>query len=252
MYTEAPHAGGWHDGYTNAALRMAEQLPNCRALVGPWSHNWPDTVTPGPNIAFMDECRHFWDQHLRGAAGEGAEQWAETPRVRWYQCRGELPPGPRVLRWPGSWQRGASARGDTSATFTLGSGGSLDNGAGAEQPRLSPPVTVDFSGTGDLVLQPEAQLMHGCCRHRGAVLRRVALLRRPRPGGGPAQRGAAPRLLALRPAAAAAARVRAARGGAQLQRRHGDRARVRGAVPRDERRGRGLQAGHLGRGQHER
>ena len=125
MYTEAPHAGGWHDGYTNAALRMAEQLPNCRALVGPWSHNWPDTVTPGPNIAFMDECRHFWDQHLRGAAGEGAEQWAETPRVRWYQCRG-----------------------DTSATFTLGSGGSLDTGAGTEQPRLSPPVTVDFSGTG--------------------------------------------------------------------------------------------------------
>ena len=62
--------GGWHDGYTNAALRMSHCLPNCRAIIGPWAHNWPDTVTPGPNIAFMDECLLFWDQHLKSEVSE--------------------------------------------------------------------------------------------------------------------------------------------------------------------------------------
>ena len=26
--------GGWHDGYTNAALRLADRLPDCRAVIG--------------------------------------------------------------------------------------------------------------------------------------------------------------------------------------------------------------------------
>ena len=57
--------GGWHDGYTNAAFRLAERLPNCRTVIGPWSHNWPDTAVPGPNIAYMDECLQFWTEHLK-------------------------------------------------------------------------------------------------------------------------------------------------------------------------------------------
>ena len=57
--------GGWHDGYTNAAFRLAEKLPNCRTVVGPWSHNWPDTAVPGPNLAYLDECLQFWTEHLK-------------------------------------------------------------------------------------------------------------------------------------------------------------------------------------------
>ena len=43
--------GGWHDGYRDAALRLARDWPHCRALVGPWSHEWPDTAVPGPNVS---------------------------------------------------------------------------------------------------------------------------------------------------------------------------------------------------------
>ena len=44
--------GGWHDMYSNAVFRMVEKLPNCRGLIGPWSHEWPDISTPGPQVRF--------------------------------------------------------------------------------------------------------------------------------------------------------------------------------------------------------
>ena len=42
--------GGWADAYTNAVFRMNENLSNFRGVVGPWSHEWPDTAVPGPNV----------------------------------------------------------------------------------------------------------------------------------------------------------------------------------------------------------
>jgi len=46
--------GGWADGYTNTPFRLAtvkdRQIAKCRALIGPWSHEWPDTAIPGPNV----------------------------------------------------------------------------------------------------------------------------------------------------------------------------------------------------------
>ena len=42
--------GGWHDMYSNAVFRMVEKLPNCRGIIGPWSHNWPDEAVPGPQV----------------------------------------------------------------------------------------------------------------------------------------------------------------------------------------------------------
>lgn len=44
---------GWADGYTNPVFRMLEKLPDARALVGPWSHEWPDEATPGPQIGYL-------------------------------------------------------------------------------------------------------------------------------------------------------------------------------------------------------
>ena len=72
--------GGWHDGYTNAAFRLAERLPNCRTVLGPWAHNWPDTAVPGPNIAYLDECLQFWTEHLKQE--EVRLSWASLPSLR--------------------------------------------------------------------------------------------------------------------------------------------------------------------------
>ena len=105
--------GGWHDGYTNAALRLADRLPDCRAVIGPWSHNWPDTALPGPNIPFMDQCLQFWTEHLKEE--EVSLPWSSVPGLVWWQCRGEVRPGPRVETWPGQWQ--ARRRGQAGETL---------------------------------------------------------------------------------------------------------------------------------------
>ncbi len=59
--------GGWADGYTNAVLRMLENL-NCprKGLIGPWGHKYPHFAVPGPRIGFLQECLRWWDQHLKG------------------------------------------------------------------------------------------------------------------------------------------------------------------------------------------
>ena len=85
-----------------SSLRLAEKLPNCRTVLGPWSHNWPDTAVPGPNMAYMDECLQFWTEHLKEK--EVRLSWSSLPSLRWWQCRGEIPPGPTVSTWPGLWQ----------------------------------------------------------------------------------------------------------------------------------------------------
>lgn len=62
--------GGWADGYTNAVGRTLAGLNEagvpCRALIGPWSHGWPQVSEPGPRIGFLQECVGWWDHWLRG------------------------------------------------------------------------------------------------------------------------------------------------------------------------------------------
>ena len=133
--------GGWHDAYTRPALRMAHTLPRCRTLVGPWSHNWPDTAVPGPNIGYMDECLGWWDAHLKGS-GE-----MEGPKVRWFQALGVERPGPWVEKWRGHWQQGEASEGAKVVTYSLGPGGRLVEGAGGV---MSESVVVPFSGEAGL------------------------------------------------------------------------------------------------------
>ncbi len=90
--------GGWHDAYTNAVFRMVDRLKNVKALIGPWSHMWPDVATPGPNIGFMTECLHFWNKHLKGKQSQKV-----TPKLTWFQCHGEVAPCPKIDAWPGYW-----------------------------------------------------------------------------------------------------------------------------------------------------
>merc|ERR1719228_3147971 len=135
--------GGWHDGYTNCALRMAQTLPQCQAIVGPWSHNWPDEAVPGPNIGFMDECLQYWDQHLKGLD----RGYDKKPKVRWYLCNGILPPGPSVTSWPGQWQAGVKSQGSEAVTLALSDNHKLVRGEG----KMEKPLSISFSGSAGLM-----------------------------------------------------------------------------------------------------
>ena len=74
--------GGLADGYTNAPLRMADSLNEAsRILIGPWSHDWPDTSAPGPRIDFLGECLRWWKAHL-GADDGALEEVKRLPRLR--------------------------------------------------------------------------------------------------------------------------------------------------------------------------
>lgn len=59
--------GGWIDGYTNAVLRMLENLPGpAKGLIGPWAHEYPEVAEPGPRIGFLQECLRWFDEWLKG------------------------------------------------------------------------------------------------------------------------------------------------------------------------------------------
>jgi len=90
---------GWADGYTNAAMRMAEQMPEaCRVLVGPWAHTYPHLARPGPQVGFLQEAVKWWDRWLK-EVDNGIEQ---LPRVRlWLQDA--VPPAPSYSVRDGQW-----------------------------------------------------------------------------------------------------------------------------------------------------
>ena len=58
--------GGYSDAYVSAAFRMAGLLnENCRAVIGPWSHQWPDVSVPGPSIDYLSLCLKWWNAYLK-------------------------------------------------------------------------------------------------------------------------------------------------------------------------------------------
>ncbi len=58
---------GWADWYHSPLLRIfaSVKTPH-RALIGPWSHEWPDRAFPGPNIDWDREALRWFDRHLKG------------------------------------------------------------------------------------------------------------------------------------------------------------------------------------------
>ena len=91
--------GGWADGYTNAVLRFVQGYRGVgKALIGPWAHWWPQDITPGPTIGFLQECLRWWDRWLKGI-----DNGIETePRVRAFMqepWRPEDANEPRDGRW---------------------------------------------------------------------------------------------------------------------------------------------------------
>lgn len=92
-------ASGWADGYSNAIFRMLEHLevPR-RALIGPWSHIYPDFGTPGPAIGFLQEVVRWLDHWLKGR-DNGVDQ--DPPLRVWMQD--SVPPHPTYEHRPGRW-----------------------------------------------------------------------------------------------------------------------------------------------------
>lgn len=92
-------ASGWADGYSNAVLRLAGNLPGpCKGLIGPWSHKYPYQGEPGPAIGFLQECLRWWDQWLKGEETGVAQD--PTLRV-WMQD--SVPPTTSYGHRPGRW-----------------------------------------------------------------------------------------------------------------------------------------------------
>jgi predicted acyl esterase len=59
--------GGWCDWYPDDMLGVYSRL-RCpkRALIGPWTHNYPENGWPLPRINDRYECLRWFDRHLKG------------------------------------------------------------------------------------------------------------------------------------------------------------------------------------------
>ena len=58
---------GWGDLYVNAVPRLLENLKvPCRAISGPWAHQFPHLATPGPAMDFLGEALRWWNHWLKG------------------------------------------------------------------------------------------------------------------------------------------------------------------------------------------
>ena len=91
--------GGWHDGYRNTISHLVENVAApVKSIVGPWIHKYPHYAGPQPAIGFLQECKRWWDQYLKGD-DKGVEQ---EPAYRAYLMDSVAP-----KRWldarPGRW-----------------------------------------------------------------------------------------------------------------------------------------------------
>ena len=91
--------GGWADAYRNAVFRLMEGLPGPRkALIGPWSHTYPEDGVPGPAIGFLQEALRWWDYWLKGLDTGIMDE----PLLRvWMQE--SIEPRPYYPERPGRW-----------------------------------------------------------------------------------------------------------------------------------------------------
>ncbi len=91
--------GGWADPYSNTILRMMSEL-SCprKALIGPWSHEYPQRALPGPQIGFAQECLRWWDYWLKGIDNRIMDE----PMIRVWMPE-SVTPKTHYLERPGRW-----------------------------------------------------------------------------------------------------------------------------------------------------
>ncbi|MEZ4711062.1 MAG: CocE/NonD family hydrolase [Caldilineaceae bacterium] len=92
--------GGWHDGYTNAVLRMMERCTAPRkAIIGNWVHQLPDYGYPGPTLDWLHEMVRFFDYWLKGEQNGVMDE----PALTWFR-REYTEPEPFPALLDGDWQ----------------------------------------------------------------------------------------------------------------------------------------------------
>jgi len=86
---------GWADWYNTPMLGIFAQLKGKvprRALIGPWSHQWPQIALPGPRIDWEHEALRWWDYWLKGIDTGIMEEPPLTLFVREYSTPQTLIP----------------------------------------------------------------------------------------------------------------------------------------------------------------
>lgn len=95
--------GGWMDSYVDPVFRMLERCTAPRrAIVGNWSHEFPDDGYPGPALDWHHEMIRFFDHWLKGKSNGVMDE----PALTWFQ-RDAAPPEAFPAKWPGRWRAAA-------------------------------------------------------------------------------------------------------------------------------------------------
>ena len=91
--------GGWVDPYNEMIPRLLESLEvPSKALIGPWTHGYPQPAAPGPGLEWAFEEVRWWRHWLCGEATgvmDGPRVWAFLAE----QSPIEAAPGPMTGRW---------------------------------------------------------------------------------------------------------------------------------------------------------
>jgi hypothetical protein len=91
---------GMLDDYTDYIPWILENMDvPMKAVMGPWTHSWPDNTVPGPNIEWRREVVRWWDYWLKGKDTGILEE----PRFAVY-VRDSHPPDVRLKTTPGHWR----------------------------------------------------------------------------------------------------------------------------------------------------
>jgi hypothetical protein len=119
------------DGYRDTIPRLLVELKSpVRAIVGPWGHDYPHDVSPGPAIEWRDLGVRWWDQWLKGReTGVMSEPKLAVYMRHWY------PPDPGLTDVPGEWrnEKNWPPQGQNITAFYLES----DHSLGAQPAAIS-------------------------------------------------------------------------------------------------------------------
>lgn len=94
------HIGGWYDGYRDSLPRMLENVDApVKAMIGPWSHTFPNNPYPKPGMEWRHEAVRWFDHWLKGKDTGIMDEPSFAVYVRnWH------PPGPYLETAPGNWR----------------------------------------------------------------------------------------------------------------------------------------------------